>query len=420
MKNSTLFDSIVIGGGPAGFISAIALSQMGCKSLLLEKENQFLKKFRITGSGKCNLTHQGNWEHFSQNYGTNSRFLKKAFYQFDNQKLLDFFENKAIEFYCTDEGKYFPKCESADKLASILIESAQQAGVLLQKNQQVSDIIFPNNNSPLFEVRTTKEVYYSKNILLATGGNSFPSTGSDGKITQLAKQKGISVIEPKPSLCALCTHPFPLSDFSGLSFAHALITVIREQKVVLKEMGPLLITPDGFSGPLILNNSRDIRISDLIEVSFTGEEDTSFLQNLKQAKEKEGKKQIQSIIHQRGIPTSLAKWITEEIAEEFKKTELKIADCSNAILKRVTQLCCRYPFNVHKTTGWKRAMATAGGIDLKKISPSTMESKQQSGLYFAGEIMDIDGNTGGYNLQAAFSTGYSAATAISRKDKQDS
>ena len=408
MKDLNIYDLIIVGGGPAAIFSALKIKS-DKKVLLLEKNNKLLSKFLLSGSGKCNLTHSGNWEDFSGCYGNNSRFFKNAFYNFNNMDLLEFFKKKGIEFHQTEAGKFFPICESAKVLASLLIEELLKTNIEIKYESPLINI---TKTTDLFKISTNIEQFYSKKIILATGGKSFPKTGSEGEIIPLLKKMGQKVNPLFPSLASIEIEEFELSNLSGISFDNSKIIVERDNKIVLRSSGELLITHKGFSGPLILNNSRYMRDNDLILLSFNNIDQNKFKQNLITLKTENPKKELQTLLKKLNIPSKFSLYICDKIKKENKLNALEVGNLSNKIINKISILFCNYSVKISKCGRFETAMATTGGVATSSINPKTMESKDIEGLFFAGELIDLDGDTGGYNLQVAFSTGALAGEKV--------
>ncbi len=408
------FDLVVVGGGPAGFFTTINIAKnSSLKVALIEKSSHFLTKFKLAGSGKCNLTHAGDWDHFSSHYGANARSFKRYFYGFDNWALLDYFQELGFDFYEREDGKYFPECESGKELAEALVNEANRFGVQLFKNSQLTKIDRLNDSSFSLEVLKQEEIstFTCKQLVLATGGKSYPNTGSDGKVFSLLSHLGIEISPLHQSLSPVLIKDFTLGELSGLSFKGAtlsyLLTSTQEGKKPKRvtKTGDLLITPEGFSGPLILNNARDLAPSMEIKIGFLTDLVDEIKEKLQEARSQMAKKQIASVVASLGIPLNLAKKICPN-------PELKMADASNKIIELIATALCAESYTIKSLGGWNKAMATAGGLSWNEIDLSRLSSVKYANLFFAGEMLDLDGDTGGYNLQAAFSTAAWVAKAV--------
>ncbi len=408
------YNTIVIGAGPAGLFAAQMLAKQNLKVLLLERNAKAGKKLLLSGSGQCNFTHAGDMIHFLKCYGEHSRFLKKALLTFDNQMCMDFFQKSGIAYHILPSGKVFPKSMQSEDILDTLLLNCQLANVEFSYNSLVEDITVYDT---LFTVETNhNKRYFSDHIIIATGGKSYPKTGSDGSGYILAEHLGHQIIEPKPALTDVRVKDRSFSVLSGLSFQQIELAVWHEHKKVIAYQDDLLFTHKGLSGPVILNASRWINNNDHITINFlyprTYEEANSyFTKHLSEF----GKEELITFLKRLNLPKSFCQVICESLQID---PHILCAKLPRKMREALVQALTKCPFEIESLGGFHMAMATAGGISLKEVNPSTMESRKQKGLYFAGEVLDIDGNTGGYNIQAAFSTAYLCAESIKNKIKK--
>ena len=402
---------IVIGGGPAGMIASGTLAKECDKVILIEK-NKFLgKKLRITGKGRCNITNNADIEEFINNVPTNPRFLYSAFYSFTNQDIISLLESLGVKTKVERGERVFPESDSAKDVADALKKYALQKNVTLV-NAEVTKIL--SEDAKITGVETTKGTFFADYVILATGGCSYPLTGSDGKGYELAKDFGHSIITPKPSLIPIVTKEKWVSDLMGLSLKNIEISVINKKgKKIYKDFGEMLFTHFGVSGPVILSASahmkniekEDYKISIDLKPALDFEKlDKRICRDFEQFKNKHIINALDELLPKALIPVVIK---LSEIPEH-KAVNSITKEERHALIKTIKELTV----SVKEFRPIDEAIITSGGIKVSEINPSTMESKIVDGLYFAGEIIDVDAYTGGFNLQIAYSTGYLAAISI--------
>ena len=420
--------AIVIGGGPAGLFAAIRLAEASARAraeaqfpaatkpsvapgiLLLEKREWAGRKLLLSGSGQCNITHEGTMADFLSHYGGGarpeaaSRFLKPALYAFTNEDLLAWFRARGLEFETEENGKVFPKDRRAASILKALVDEAKGLGVEIRTDTQVRSIDRVEPDGFLVQAE-----YIAPAVLIATGGSSYPRTGSTGDGYALAAALGHTIVPPRPSLAPIFIKDFPLANLAGLSFKDAGLSLRRGGKRLLSKEGDLLITHEGLSGPQILDASRHIEAGDTVELRFIAATIEEFRARLDIALKSSPRRLARTVLSEIGL--------TKNMAERFCDLAGIASEETAASLPRAKReaLCvyaCAFPFEVARLGSLDTAMATAGGVSLAEVNPGTMESRLAPGLFFAGEVLDIDGDTGGYNLQAAFSTGALAARGV--------
>ena len=382
------YDIAIIGAGPAGYFSAIKLLEKNpqINIVLFEKCAKPLQKFLITGNGSCNFTHSGTIDEFLRKYGNNGRFLQNGFYNYFNEDFVEFLESNGIKTICREDGKYFPKSMKANEIRDLFIEKTKTITTKLETS--VTNVSKSRNT---FKIQTNNKDFFVENILITTGGKSVPSTGSTGDGYEFAKSLGHTIIQPKQSLASIYSKNFELADCSGISFENVSLKIGKKQY-----NGPLLITHKGLSGPLIIDNSRNFYVNDVLKISFINETLEKFEKNIRL----NPNETILSSLKQYSIPKKLIQFFCNKYTIDVNK---KIAEISNKSIKTLAENLIAYPFTITGIEGFESCMCTAGGVSIKEINSKTLESKFVQGLYFIGEVLDIDGDSGGYNLQAIWS-----------------
>jgi len=404
------YDVGIIGAGPAGLFCAIQAAAPGHRILLLEKMYAPGRKLLITGSGQCNITHEGDVSDFVIHYGGHGKFLKPALLPFTNHDLMTFFYDHGLDMESREDGKVFPVTRRSDGVLSVLVNECSRTGIDLRCNETVYTII---KGSDGFEITTSHGRYYAEYLVIATGGASYPATGSNGDGYRFAAGLGHTIADIAPALTPLIIKNFPFFDLSGISFSLMPFSVWRAGKKMFHNIGDVLFMNDGLSGPGILDCSRNIKPGDEIRLSFTGSISHHDVRHtLSEMTVSHGTRQLISMVRQFRIPDRLAKKILDytKIPRNLTCAHLS-AEQSKQLIKNLTE----FPMNVEKLGDFSCAMVTKGGIKLGEVNPRTMESRIEKNLFFAGEVLDIDGDSGGYNLQAAFSTGMLAAQTIKKR-----
>jgi predicted Rossmann fold flavoprotein len=385
-----LYNTIIIGGGASGlFLGANLKTQ---NNLLLEGTKSLGSKILISGGGMCNLTNTDSPEAFLRAFGGKNKenFLKPAILNFPPSKTKDFFNNIGLKLITREDGKIFPETLKAISVVDVLARESQK-NLTIFTLSRVKKVIRENQG---FTVTTENNQYKCKNLVISTGGLSFPQTGSDGTGLNLAKELGHNIITPTPALTGLIVENYTFNSISGNSVKNCQIDFFHkgENKRYLRANGDLLFTHRGFSGPVILNNSRFIKENDTLCLSLVPcdnrEEKRQEIINIAKSMQNAGSIKI---LRELGVPKSLASLLAQE--------ELSTPNPS-----KIAKVLLETTITVKNKIGFNAAMATAGGVDLGEINRKNMESKLVPNLFFTGEVLDIDGNTGGYNIQAAFST----------------
>ncbi len=398
------FYTIVIGGGPAGLFSAISIGRND--TLVLEKNGKPGRKLLIAGSGRCNITHAGDIRDFFNCYGEHGNFIKKALKEFTNSDLIGFFGQRGLNTIVDKNGKVFPETNSAEDVLSCLLGECNALGIAISLNSSVMSI---SESDGVFTVITSMEKYLCNNLVIATGGSSYPTTGSSGDGFSFAKSFGHTIVKPKPALTPVFVKDYRMAELAGVSLQNIPIYLFRNGKKLLERSGDIGFTHKGISGPGVIDFSRYFEIGDILKINFIGISEDKFRQHYIDSAAHQGNMTIQTMLRNYELPKSLMRIILEEAGiapSDF------LSNISALKRNHLTVLLCSYPFEIERVGGFKMAMTTAGGVSLAEVSSKTMMSKLVPNLYFAGEVLDVDGDTGGYNIQAAFSTGFMVGKAI--------
>lgn len=403
-------DVLVIGAGPAGLFCAIHAAAEGCRVLVLEKNPAPGAKLLLAGSGQCNLTHDGEIREFVTRYGDHAKFIRPALMSFTNRALAGFFGDRGLAIITEENGKMFPQTRQSADILEILLAECRSRGVTIRCSEPVTGI---SRAAGSFTVMTETAAYNAGIVVITTGGASYPQCGTTGDGYRLASSLGQPVTEIAPALTPLLIRPFPFAALMGLSFERMQFSVWREGKKVADHTGDVLFTHLGLSGPGILDASRGIRPGDVVRLSFVGAmRREEFAADIAKRSAENPNWQVGTILAKYPIPERLNRKLLNlsDIPDD-----LKCAHFSAGLRSVLVTNCTGFPLTVAALGDYKIAMATRGGVALDSVDAKTMESKLVPGLFFAGEVLDIDGDTGGYNLQAAFSTGYLAAQGIRRQ-----
>ncbi len=408
-SSGEVLDLIVIGAGPAGLFCAANSSDKGRKVLVLEKKRSPGRKLLVSGSGRCNLTHDGDIRSFLDHYGDHGRFLRPALLGFANLDLIAFFEDRGLAMIRQEGGKVFPETQRSRDVLKVLIEECEARNVDIACGKTVKSI---GKSGDGFEVTCGDQAYRSFLLVIACGGRSYPATGSTGDGYDFARAFGHTIAEIGPALAPVRIKDYPFSKLAGISFSDAVISIFRGKKVK-EHHGDVLFTHEGLSGPGVLDLSRHIRTGDVLRVSFVGGKKRVDLDRwLRDRSQEEGARNLRSVLVDLEIPARLAARVLEISGIP---QDLKCAQMTRETRVDLADNLAGFPLVVEELGGFNSAMVTRGGVNLLEVNSKTMESKLVDGLYFAGEILNVDGDTGGYNLQAAFSTGILAARSIQKR-----
>lgn len=410
---------VVIGGGAAGLMAAVIAGREGAKVTLLEKMNYVGKKMGITGKGRCNITNACDMFEFIKNTPGNGKFLYGAYERFTNEDLLQLLHDAGLETKIERGGRVFPASDSALDVRNIFMKLMKHYGVDVHLEEPVKKLLV--DDSVVIGVVTDKETYHADAVVIATGGKSYPATGSTGDGYILAAQVGHKITDIRPSLVPIVTEESWVKDLMGLSLRNVELSVVAKNKVQAKMFGEMMFTHFGITGPIVLSLSHTV--GKLMRKKNIGTIGLDI--NLKPALSPEtldkrlqkdfdlySKKQLINGMKDL-LPSRLIPLIIELAGIDPQKP---INQISKEERQQIGYMLQHMPLTVKGLRPVEEAIVTAGGISLKEFNPKTMESKLVKGLYGAGEVLDIDAFTGGYNLQAAFSTGYVAAMHITHPE----
>ncbi len=402
------YDIIIAGAGPAGLFCGANLCG-GRNILILERNPSAGEKLLLSGSGRCNITHAGSPEDFLLHYGGHGAFVKPALRAFGNVSLIRFLEENGVGTVEREDGKIFPASMNAHHVRDLLLELCRENGVAIRYGER---IISAEKKDAMFTIKTGKGGYSSGFFVIAAGGKSYSSTGSSGDGYTMAEGLGHTITDITPSLTPVFIKDPALADLAGISIGESTVVLFRDGKRIASGRGGLLFTGKGLSGPVILDMSRYIERGDVLKVSLAPLPPDALERELAAGLQREGKKAVRTILPSLDVPRRLVNAALGRAGIDPLK---KGSEISRVERKSLVTLLSEFPFTVHDKGDYRVAMATSGGVSLDGIDRRTMESKLRPGLFFAGEVIDIDGDTGGYNLQWAFSSGKAAADAINRK-----
>jgi len=411
---------IVIGGGPAGLMAAGKAAEGGAKTLLLEKMTRPGRKLAITGKGRCNLTNIADMTDFISHFGKNGRFLRQAFHTFFNSDLMAFMQEQGLELVTERGGRVFPAAGKAQAVVKLLVDWVRRCGVETRNSSAVEKLLTDGHH--VTGVRIGDREIQSDAVILATGGASYPATGSTGDGYQLVKPLGHRIVPIRPALVPLETKGDIAGRMTDLNLRNIGVRLLINGKKKAEAFGELVFTDFGLTGPVILT------LSGYVVDALNGGESVSLSIDLKPALDEKklearllrdllsrAKEPVSSIL--RGLlPMKMVSVCLEQTQIPSEKMGATISAKERRRLKTWLK---GFQLEVTGYRPFSEAIVTAGGIDTREVDPRTMASRLQKGLYLSGEVLDIQGNTGGYNLQAAFSTGWLAGMSASRVDISD-
>ena len=407
--------TVVIGGGPAGMIASISAAKSGDEVVLLEKENKLGKKLLITGKGRCNITSSLPIDKFIENIPGNGRFLYSAFDNYTNNDIIDLLEKNGVKVKNERGNRVFPVSDKAEDVLNALIKEMKKYNIQIKTNSKVKEILA--DKGKVTGVKIEGKEIVSDKVILATGGKSYPLTGSDGSGYVLAKKLGHTIIEPKGSLVPMVAEK-KCERMQGLSLRNVGIKIIdiEKDKKIYDDFGEMLFTHFGVSGPTVLSASAHVLryknvyrlfdenkiklIIDLKPALSEEQLDLRIRRDFEEQKNKQFKNSLDKLLPK--------KMIEEVVNESGINPDKMVNSITKEERRKLVELLKEYEVILKGFRPVEDAIITAGGINIKEINPKTMESKLVEGLYFAGEIIDVDAYTGGFNLQIAYSTGYTA------------
>ncbi len=406
------FDVIIIGAGASGLMAAGKAGEEGNNVCLLEKKSRPGIKLSITGKGRCNITNSAQIHEFTSEFGNNGKFLFSAFNKFFNSDLISFFERHGVETKLERGGRYFPLSDDAHSVVNALIKYAKTNNAVIKTSSEVVKITKEKNLIKEI-ILASGEILRAKKYILATGGLSYPQTGSTGDGFKFAKQLGHTVIDLSPSLVPLVLDCPYLKQLNGLKLKNIEITVLADDKEITKLFGELEFTVFGMTGPVILTVSALVygllRDNKKVEISINlkpGLDDAQLDGRLVRELNNFGSLPVRNMLKEL-IPMQLTGAFMETAGINYTK---KCCDITKIERQRIFESLRKLKFKILSTRPLSEAIITRGGISLDEVEQNTMKSKLIDNLYLCGEILDLDGPTGGFNLQVAFSTGYLAGS----------
>lgn len=411
---------IVIGGGAAGMMAAIMSARNGNKVIILEKMRSLGRKLSITGKGRCNITNATDMDNFIKNVPGNGRFLYSAFSQFTNQDTIDFFNEIGVKTKVERGDRIFPVSDSAMDVIDKLKKELDKRKVKVIVNSRVEKILVEDGK--VVGVKTADNTYSCDKVILATGGKSYPTTGSTGDGYKMAEMLGHTIVKPKASLVPIELYEKDIVDLQGLSLKNVSIKIKDGQKLVYEDFGEMLFTHFGVSGPIILSSSahllrvknvdeklkkKEITLEIDLKPALTAEKlETRIQRDFEKYTRKQYKNSLNDL-----LPGKMINYIIKKsnIPEEKQTDQITKEE-----RRKLAETLKKLEFKIKGFRTIDEAIITAGGINIKEINSSTIESKLVNGLFFAGEIIDVDAYTGGFNLQIAFSTAYLSAKNVEK------
>ncbi len=408
---------VVVGGGAAGLMAAAAAAQAGANVLLLERNEKLGKKLYITGKGRCNVTNACDTQDLFGQILRNAKFMYSAIYTFDNFRVMDFFEQNGTPLKTERGGRVFPVSDHASDIIRALSNALERGQVNVRLHTRAASV---SKQADGFVVKDTKGASFAADkVILATGGLSYPSTGSTGDGYGFAQHFGHTIQTLNPSLTAMVAKESYIKELQGLSLKNVRARIFDGAKLVYDDFGEMLFTHFGVSGPLMLSASavvndcllsRHLQLFIDLKPALTIEQlDQRILRDFEKFKNKQFKNALGALLPSRLIPVAVA--LSQVDAER------KVHEITKEERKSLLQVLKNFPATLTGFRDFKEAIITRGGVHVKEIDPSTMESKLVKGLYFAGEMLDVDALTGGYNLQAAWSSGYLAGSSAAQERK---
>jgi predicted Rossmann fold flavoprotein len=403
------YDVIVIGAGPAGLLAAGRAAELGGRVLVLEKMKQEGRKLLITGKGRCNITNDAPVSEFIKHVSPDGRFLRNAFSRFFSKDIIELLKTHGVETVLERGGRYFPASNQSSDVLKALLLWVKNLNVEIRCGCKVEKLYVDNNI--ITGVKSNGQKLLSDHVIMATGGNSYPATGSNGEGYELARHAGHSVVKVRPALVPLETEGNIAQELQGLNLKNVKAMVWVNGRKTTEDFGEMIFTHFGLSGPIILTLSRAV-VSELqnknkVEVIIDLKpalDDQKLDNRLIRDLNEHGKKKIINIF-KFWLPATMIPVFVDLLDLD---TEKECHQISSKERKKILHLLKNFSFKISGHRSFKEAIITSGGISTGEISPKTMESKVVKGLFFAGEMIDLDAETGGYNLQIAYSTGWLA------------
>lgn len=411
--NSETFDVIVVGAGASGLLAAGSAAEHGARVLLLEKMDRPARKLMITGKGRCNITHQSYRSEFMKHVHPGGKYLKKVFNQFYVEDIITLLENHGVSLKEERGNRIFPESDRAETVVQGLLNWVKASNVRVKVNSSVKQLLLKEKKvTGLKALVDNKEVWFNApKVIIATGGKAYPATGSAGDGYSLAAEAGHTIIPTRPALVPLEVSGTAHKNLENLTLKNVTAAVWIDGKKTQDKFGEMFFTKEGLSGPIILTLSRQIvdALNERKNVTVSVDlkpalDDLKLDHRLQRDLEADGKKSLKNIFKQ-WLPSGLIPFFLEKLQLDAMKSGHQITSRER---KQIRLLMKNMLFEVTGYRPFKEAIITAGGIDTREVEGHTMESKIITGLHFAGEVLNLDGDTGGYNLQIAWSTGWVA------------
>lgn len=417
-----MYDVIVIGGGPSGLMASISAAEHGAKVLLVDKGEKLGRKLAISGGGRCNVTNRMATDELIKHIPGNGRFMHSPFSVFNNEDIIQFFERLGIKLKEEDRGRMFPVSDKAITVVRTLLDKMHQLKVEIKTNTSVKDVLYDQNEKKVLGIKLSNgKVIESHAVIIAVGGKSVPETGSTGDGYPWAKKAGHTITELYPTEVPITSNETFIKDktLQGLSLQKVHLSVVNPKgKVIKTHEGDMIFTHFGISGPAALRCSQYV-VKALKK--FAGQ---TITMNIDLFPEKSVEDIFQELhkmakdAQKKSVKNVLKGYLVDRLLLFFlEKTNIDpsgtFANVSNEAMRQLAILMKQFSFTVNGTLSIEKAFVTGGGVSVKEIQPKRMESKFMSGLFFCGEVLDIHGYTGGFNITVAFSTGYTAGKAAS-------
>ncbi len=405
---------IIIGGGAAGMMAAIAAARTGHKVRIYEKNEKLGKKIYITGKGRCNVTNACDTEELFGSVVHNDKFLYSSFYGFTNTDVMDLVEQYGCPLKTERGNRVFPVSDKSSDVIRALTVALRDLGVETELHEEVSDVLTENGQVTGVRLKRTRKEIAADAVIVTTGGLSYPSTGSTGDGYRFAKELGHTITELSPALVPFEAKENVCKELQGLSLRNIRVEIRQGKKVLYEEFGEMLFTHFGVSGPVLLSASsyvaakikkEPLTLSIDLKPALSEEQlDARILRDFEEAKNKQYKNSLNQLLPAKLVPVIIER---SGISPEKKVNEITREE-RHKLVQTVKDFC----ITLTGLRDYKEAIITQGGVSVREVNPSTMESKKVKGLYFAGEVLDLDAVTGGFNLQIAWSTGYLAGSSI--------
>lgn len=417
MKN-TKYNLAIIGGGPAGLMAAGRAGELGAKVILLEKNENPGIKLLITGKGRCNITNKtDDIKKFAENFGKKGKFLYSSLFRFGVNEIIDFFEERGVKTKVERGDRVFPESDCSKDVLDALLDYLKESQVEIKTNQEVIKIVKKENLIEKIVLLSGEEIF-ADNFLFATGGLSYPGTGSTGDGHSWLKKLGHTVTKISPALTPVIVKENFIKDLEGLSLKNVQITVLKNNKKIASRFGEAIFTGNGLSGPIVLDLSKEIgeALPGLVELSIDFKPALNFQEldkriqtDFQAGSNRQFKNVLDRLLPQKIIPLFI--WLSNIDPEKPVNLVTKEER------KKLAGIFKDFRLTVSGLVGFEKAIVSAGGLDLSEVDPKTMRSKLIDNLYLAGEILDLDGPTGGFNLQVCWSTGFAAGESVAENSK---